>query len=212
MSEVTKEQIEEALKTVIDPNTEEDPVTSKTVKNISIDGGKVSVDIVTGYPNKGFAAEYAAMLEEKLKSVEGVSEASANISFKIVAHGVQKELHLQHRPRTVRGPAHEQLLHRRNTLARVGPPAKDAPPIRRAPLEPTIQKRQKQIVLAPKVRIDRPLREPRLLSHLLRRSPVETSTPETLRRRVQQQLPRPPLALLPRQPPSPLSHPTLLSI
>jgi ATP-binding protein involved in chromosome partitioning len=90
MSEVSKEQIEEALKQVTDPNTGEDPVSAKTVKNIAIDGGKVTLDVVAGYPNKGFADEYAAMLKDKLTSLDGVSEADVNVSFKVVSHGVQK--------------------------------------------------------------------------------------------------------------------------
>ena len=48
MSEVTKEQIEEALKLVVDPYTEQDPVKGKTVKKIDINDGKVEINIVAG--------------------------------------------------------------------------------------------------------------------------------------------------------------------
>src|SRR5210317_420855 len=90
MSEVTKEQIEEALKLVVDPYTEQDPVSSKMVKKIDINDGKVDVNIVAGYPNKGFADEFAASLKEKVMAVDGVSDADINVTFKIASHGVQK--------------------------------------------------------------------------------------------------------------------------
>ena len=90
MSEVTKEQIEEALKLVVDPYTEQDPVSSKMVKKIDINGGKVDINIVAGYPNKGFADEFAASLKEKVMAVDGVTDANISVSFKIASHGVQK--------------------------------------------------------------------------------------------------------------------------
>ena len=41
MANVAQSQIEEALKTYIDPYLEADLVSSKTVKNIAVDGDKV---------------------------------------------------------------------------------------------------------------------------------------------------------------------------
>ncbi len=41
-----------ALAEMIDPNTRKDFVAGKSVKNIKIDGDKVSLDIVLGYPAK----------------------------------------------------------------------------------------------------------------------------------------------------------------
>jgi ATP-binding protein involved in chromosome partitioning len=90
MSEVSKEQIEDALKQIVDPYTEENPVASKAVKAIEIDGGSVTINIITGYPNKGFADEYAGMIKEKVSAVDGVSDVVVNVGFKVVSHGVQK--------------------------------------------------------------------------------------------------------------------------
>jgi len=90
MTDVTRELVEAALKQAIDPYTGEDPVTNKAVKNIAVDGGKVTVDVVCGYPNKGCADELASQLEEKVKAVAGVSSATVNVGFKIASHGVQK--------------------------------------------------------------------------------------------------------------------------
>lgn len=47
---LTEQQVQSALREVIDPNTKKDFVSTKSVRNIRIDGDNVSVDIVLGYP------------------------------------------------------------------------------------------------------------------------------------------------------------------
>ena len=90
MADVSQLQVETALKAVIDPYLEQDLVAAKCVKNIKVDGGKIAVDVVLGYPAKGSQAELAAKLKEKVAAIAGVSAVSINISSKIVSHGVQK--------------------------------------------------------------------------------------------------------------------------
>ena len=89
MADVTQQQVEAALKEVIDPNLEQDLVSAKCVKNIKIDGGKVSVDVVLGYPAKGYVQELTTRLQDKVKAA-GAAEVTINISSSIVSHGVQK--------------------------------------------------------------------------------------------------------------------------
>ncbi|MDH5513420.1 MAG: iron-sulfur cluster assembly protein, partial [Gammaproteobacteria bacterium] len=50
MADVSQQQVETALKEVIDPYLEQDLVTAKAVKKITVDGGKVTVDVELGYP------------------------------------------------------------------------------------------------------------------------------------------------------------------
>lgn len=90
MADISKQQVEEALQKVIDPYLEKDLVAAKAVKNIAIDGGKISIDIVLGYPCKGSQEELAASLNEKVAEVEGVSDVTFNISSKIEPHAVQQ--------------------------------------------------------------------------------------------------------------------------
>jgi ATP-binding protein involved in chromosome partitioning len=90
MADVTQQQVETALKTVIDPYLEQDLVAAKAVKNIAIDGGKVTVDVELGYPAKGHVADLSAKLREKVAAVAGVKDVAINIAWNIVAHGVQK--------------------------------------------------------------------------------------------------------------------------
>lgn len=90
MSSVTPQQVEEKIKEYIDPYLEQDLVAAKAVKNVKVDGDKVTVDVVLGYPSDGFKAELASKLQERVESLEGVSSASFNVSHKIDSHSVQK--------------------------------------------------------------------------------------------------------------------------
>jgi ATP-binding protein involved in chromosome partitioning len=89
MADISQQQVETALKEVIDPNLEQDLVSAKCVKNIKVDGGKVTVDVVLGYPAKGFQDKLAGQLKDKLKAA-GAADATINVSSSIVSHGVQK--------------------------------------------------------------------------------------------------------------------------
>ncbi len=90
MADVSQQQVETALKAVIDPYLEQDLVAAKAVKNIAVDGGKVTVDVELGYPAKGYVADLSAKLKEKVAAIAGVKDVAINFSSKIVAHGVQK--------------------------------------------------------------------------------------------------------------------------
>ena len=54
-------QVQTALKEIVDPNTDKDFVTTKSVRNIRIDGNNVALDIVLGYPAKTVTAIAIAM-------------------------------------------------------------------------------------------------------------------------------------------------------
>ncbi|HQD85158.1 MAG TPA: iron-sulfur cluster assembly protein, partial [Quisquiliibacterium sp.] len=49
---VTVEHVTEALRTVVDPNTGKDLVAGKSVRNVKVSAGDVSVDVELGYPAK----------------------------------------------------------------------------------------------------------------------------------------------------------------
>ncbi len=90
MSVVTQTQVEAALKQVIDPYLEQDPVTGKCVRRIGVEGDKVTVDVVLGYPAKGWAGQYAEQLKAKVAAIPGVKDVSVNVTSEILSHGVQK--------------------------------------------------------------------------------------------------------------------------
>ena len=94
MANVAQSQIEEALKTYIDPYLEADLVSSKTVKNINIDGGNVTIDVLYGFPIQGYVKDLTDTLTEKVKAVDGVSDVTINVSHKIASHAVQKGVNM----------------------------------------------------------------------------------------------------------------------
>ena len=49
---VTIEAVQAALKNLVDPNTQIDYVTAKNVKNLRVEDGDISLDIVLAYPAK----------------------------------------------------------------------------------------------------------------------------------------------------------------
>lgn len=94
MADVAQSQIEEALKTYIDPYLEADLVSSKTVKSIAVDGDKVSIDILYGFPVKGYIKELTETLTEKVKAVDGISDVTINVAHKVASHAVQKGVNM----------------------------------------------------------------------------------------------------------------------
>ncbi|MEJ2344316.1 MAG: iron-sulfur cluster carrier protein ApbC [Gammaproteobacteria bacterium] len=94
MSNVTQSQVEEALKGYVDPHLDRDLVSAKAVKEISVDGAKVTVKVVLGYPAKGFRDRLAAALKEKVEALDGVDQAEVDVSWKIDSHVVQKNIQI----------------------------------------------------------------------------------------------------------------------
>jgi ATP-binding protein involved in chromosome partitioning len=91
---VTEQALLDALKTVVDPNTGKDFVSSKALKNLAVQGGDVAFDIELGYPAKSQLPALRQALVAAAKGVAGVGNVSVNIQSKIVAHAVQRGVQL----------------------------------------------------------------------------------------------------------------------
>lgn len=89
---VTQENVLAALQQWIDPNTRKDYVSSRSVKNLRIDGGRVSFDIALGYPAGTQIETIRQALVDLVQAVPGVTAVDANVASNIVAHAVQKGL------------------------------------------------------------------------------------------------------------------------
>lgn len=91
MADVSREQIEEALKGYIDPNTETDLFETKSIKQIEIDGDKAAIAVELGYPAAGFEQEMSAAVAQCVReAVPGLSSVEVTVSQKVIAHAVQK--------------------------------------------------------------------------------------------------------------------------
>ena len=71
---VTESALLDALKTVIDPNTGRDFVSTKQLKNLRIDDGDVAFDVELGYPAKSQLPMLRKALIAAAKSVAGVEK------------------------------------------------------------------------------------------------------------------------------------------
>jgi ATP-binding protein involved in chromosome partitioning len=87
---LTESALLDALKTVVDPNTGKDLVSGKQLKNLQIEGGDVSFDVELGYPAKSQMPLLRKALVAAARTVPGVDNVSANLSWKIVSHAVQR--------------------------------------------------------------------------------------------------------------------------
>jgi len=92
MAEVTHEIIEEAIKGYTEPHLETDLVNAKCIDGIEIDGGKVNIKVVLGFPAKGVQDEIAEALKASVAGVDGVASVDVDVTWKVVAHSVQKSL------------------------------------------------------------------------------------------------------------------------
>ena len=86
--------VTDALKSVVDPNTGRDFVSTKLVKNLKVEGGDVAFDIELGYPAKSQIAGLRKALIAAVRTLPGVDNVSVNLSTKIVAHAVQRGVQL----------------------------------------------------------------------------------------------------------------------
>jgi ATP-binding protein involved in chromosome partitioning len=89
---ITVDDVKAALAAVTDPNTNKDFVTSKSVKNIQVDGGNVALDIELGYPAQSQVAGIRASVVDALRQLPGVDNVSVNVTSKILSHAVQRGL------------------------------------------------------------------------------------------------------------------------
>jgi len=89
---ITDTALLEQLKTVIDPNTGKDFVSTRQLRNLKIDGSSVTFDVELGYPAKSQIDGLRAALIAAARRVPGVDNVSANVTVKIVAHTVQRGL------------------------------------------------------------------------------------------------------------------------
>jgi ATP-binding protein involved in chromosome partitioning len=83
-----------ALQAVTDPNTGNDFVSTKALKNLQATDGDVAFDLEMGYPAKSQIPALRRALIAAAKSVPGVDNVSVNVTTKITAHAVQRGVQL----------------------------------------------------------------------------------------------------------------------
>ncbi|MES2115973.1 MAG: iron-sulfur cluster carrier protein ApbC [Pseudomonadota bacterium] len=91
---ITAEDVKAALLKVVDPNTTKDFITGKSVKNVKVEGGAISLDIELGYPAKSQFDAIRASIVTALQALPGAGAVTVNVQSKIISHTVQRGLKL----------------------------------------------------------------------------------------------------------------------
>ena len=91
---VPEAKLLEALKSVTDPNTGKDFVSTRQLKNLRIEGGDVAFDVELGYPGKSQVPALRKALIAAARTVVGVANVSVNVDVRIVSHAVQRGVQL----------------------------------------------------------------------------------------------------------------------
>ena len=97
----TESALQEAFKSVLDPNTGKDFVASRSIKNLRIEEGDVSLQLEMGYPAKSQHAALRKALIAAARSVPGVANVSVEIVTKVTSHAVQRGVQLLPRVKNV---------------------------------------------------------------------------------------------------------------
>ena len=92
MTQIDKTNVENILRTYIDPNHGVDLVTAKSLKKIVIDGANVSVFLELGYPANSTIDFLKCSVEQLLRTLQGVGIVSVEVSVNILSHAVQQAL------------------------------------------------------------------------------------------------------------------------
>lgn len=91
---ITDSALLDVLKTVTDPNTGRDFVSTRQIKNLKIDGDDVAFDVELGYPAKSQIPALRKSLVAAARTVPGVGNVSINLATKVIAHAVQRGVQL----------------------------------------------------------------------------------------------------------------------
>jgi ATP-binding protein involved in chromosome partitioning len=91
---ITQEQVHSVLKDAVDPNTGKDFLATKSVRNLSIEGGDVVLEIELGYPGKTQLDPIRKLVAQKLRAIPGVGTVKVEVTSKIVSHSVQRGVKL----------------------------------------------------------------------------------------------------------------------
>jgi ATP-binding protein involved in chromosome partitioning len=87
-----KEVVNARLAGIVDPHTGRDLVAGGCVKGIGVDGNRVAVDLVLGYPAASWHATLAAQARAALEADPAIAAAVVSVGSRVAPHQVQKDL------------------------------------------------------------------------------------------------------------------------
>ncbi|HEB77681.1 MAG TPA: iron-sulfur cluster carrier protein ApbC [Methylothermaceae bacterium] len=90
MTEISRTDIEAALKTYIDPHLGTDLVSAGAVRSIQLENGRVTVAIGLGFPAKSYVSRLTQTLGEILRRLEGIEAIDVQVTWNVQPHKVQQ--------------------------------------------------------------------------------------------------------------------------
>src|SRR5215468_8955830 len=91
---LTEQDVQSALKELVDPNTGRDFVATRSAKKVTLSGADVAVDIELAYPAKTQIEPIRKLVAQKLRSLPGVGAVHVNVTAKVASHVVQRGVKL----------------------------------------------------------------------------------------------------------------------
>ena len=91
---LTESTLLDALKTVVDPHTGKDFVSTRALKNLRIEGGDVAFQVELGYPAKSQHPALRKAFIAAARSVAGVANVSVELLTRVSSHAVQRGVKL----------------------------------------------------------------------------------------------------------------------
>jgi len=91
---ISEQQIQSILQQTIDPTTNKDYLTAKSVSAIQITGNNVTIGIALGYPANSVKNQVQQQITGVLQALPGIGAIQVNVSSKIIPHSVQRGVKL----------------------------------------------------------------------------------------------------------------------
>src|SRR3990172_5164253 len=88
---ITKEQVLDALRSVMDPDLKRDVVSLGFIKDLQIEGGRVSFIMELTTPACPLKEQLKTAAEQAVRGFAGVSEVQVEVTSKVSTHRVQME-------------------------------------------------------------------------------------------------------------------------
>ena len=89
---LTNQQIEARVNDLMDPNTGKTFASTRSLKNLTISGNDISLQLVVGYPTKTLGCAVRDHVVGALKTLPGVGEVRVEVLCEVKAHAVQADL------------------------------------------------------------------------------------------------------------------------
>jgi ATP-binding protein involved in chromosome partitioning len=90
---LTEAQVQSVLRSLVDPNTGKDFLSTRSARNVSINGEEVALEIELGYPGKSQQEPIRRQVTQALKQA-GAAAVNVRVSSKVVPHAVQRGVKL----------------------------------------------------------------------------------------------------------------------